>query len=71
MARIFNGIKKTYQTNRNKKARTLYVIAELSSEEKKLIMEMNGKEACFSFSVFMKGFSVESYARKQFNKIKK
>ena len=36
-----------------------------------MIKKMKGEECCFCFSVFMKGFTSESKARAQFNKIKK
>jgi hypothetical protein len=48
-----------------------FIIAKLSKSEKNIISKMVNKECCFSFSTFMRGFTVEGLARKKFNEMVK
>lgn len=45
----------------------IYVIAELSMDEAEQLKEMAGKPCCFSFSIFVKGFTEEKTAKDRYN----
>lgn len=71
LARIYHGIFKNYQNWKTRTSKPIYVVAILEDEEIKDIKNLKGKTAYFSFSIFMRGFSIEKHARAKFNSVKK
>lgn len=59
IAAIYQGIYRAYLTTRSKKREPVYIVAVLDSEEMDMVGSMKGRNCCFAFPTFMRGFTVE------------